>query len=91
MGDRREILLGVSTDGENLVESSTIPIVVLPGLLASRLALDNGKIWDPENEPLMGVQWISRSPDTFRQEIHYARHSARVLEGGLFNSHLCSV
>ena len=53
------------------VKRRTVAIVVVPGIMASRLVnLKNKPIWDPDDAPSMGVRFIKASPQK-RHEIMF--------------------
>jgi len=49
----------VAKNSENTVDTPIVPIVVVPGVMGSRLKFSDGATWDPDSESTMFLDWIS--------------------------------
>ena len=49
----------VAKNSENTVDTSIVPIVVVPGVMGSKLKFSDGATWDPDSQATMLLDWIS--------------------------------
>lgn len=84
----REPFYAVSSEGYNRIESGTIPLIVLPGFMGTRLQFsrrwNRNYRWDPDDEVEMGLSWISNPSWYFSRTIN-SRVAAKVMEEGSFS------
>lgn len=51
---------------------SNIPIILLPGMMGSRLFFpDCQKVWDPDDDWGMGIDWVPPRAERVRRQLHY--------------------
>lgn len=75
----------VSTDGQNRIDSQTIPLIVIPGFMGSRLHFARKFLWDytwdPDDENRMKLFWVAQTTSRFCKTIH-AYVPASVMRDG---------
>lgn len=81
--ETQETTYAVCTDGENRIEFATIPIIVLPGLMASRLQFKGkNRTWDPDSEFWsMAYYWVSQQAARYRRKLHYQQKVTVMTDG----------
>ena len=81
----------LAREGENTVPVRSIPIIVVPGIMGTRLRLtqkEDGttKIWDPDDKLVMTAAWVTSESETMRNDLHYERVTAELYEDGTSHS-----
>jgi hypothetical protein len=76
---------------QNAVVLRSVPIIVVPGIMGTRLRLtskkpDDVKIWDPDDELLMYDEWISTSAEDMRIALRHSSVDAEILHEGTSHS-----
>lgn len=72
---------------QNSVVLRSVPIIVVPGIMGTRLRLkpkkpSDEKVWDPDDEYVMGTQWIRTSANKMRIALRHSSVDAQILHDG---------
>lgn len=80
---------GVCRMQDNALDSRTVPLIFVPGVMGTRLHFTaSDKHWDPDDTAGMAWDWIVTTPDRQREDMHYAEPVE--LYTGNFNEDLAS-